>query len=158
MQRRQKQTEKAIATYAQVVTLEAGSTRAQEARLWQGRLLQSLGRLDESVSAFQAALEAAERPRQIIEACNFLARACLQKSDLDGAQRAIEHADQAVQSANEDDPIEVERLHKALEGMSARKALQRAHDKQNEAGKDARGLEERRAGEAGGGRQRMPMP
>jgi tetratricopeptide (TPR) repeat protein len=153
MQRRQKQTEKAIATYAQVVTLEAGGSRAQEARLWQGRLLQSLGRLDEAVSAFQVALEAAQRPRQVIEACNFLACACMQKGDLDAAERAIEHADQAVQAAGEDDPIEVERLRKALEGMSSRKALQRARDKQTEAGKDARALDERRAGEVGGGKQ-----
>ena len=62
------------------------------------------------------------------------------------AGHAIEHAEEAVAGSGEEDPVVVERWRKALEGMSARKALQRASDKQNGAAKDAARLEEERRG------------
>ncbi|HLQ39197.1 MAG TPA: tetratricopeptide repeat protein, partial [Planctomycetota bacterium] len=149
MQRRQKQNERALATYIQVVAMDASSSRAQEARLWQARLLQTLGRIDEALAAFATAVEAAERPRALIEAANWLAKALIQKGDLAAAEQALAHADTTIANAGEDDPVEAGRLQKALAGMSARKTLQRAKDKQNQAGKDARQLEDGKKGDNG---------
>jgi tetratricopeptide (TPR) repeat protein len=141
MQRRQKRVDEAMATYAKVVTVDGGSSRAQDARLWQARLLQTMERIDEAIAAFQGALETADPGRETIEAANFLALAWVEKGDLDAAGRAVEHAEQAVATMGEEDPIVVERLKKALETMSAKKALQRARDKANGAAGDAIRLE-----------------
>lgn len=146
MQRRQKRVDEAMATYAKAIALEPGSSRAQEMRLWQARLLQGAGKLDEAIVAFQAALESADPGSQVIEACNFLALVWIQKGDLDAAGRALEHAEQAVTAAADEDPQTVERLKKAIDGMSAKKALQRARDAQNGVGDDAAQLEASRQG------------
>jgi tetratricopeptide (TPR) repeat protein len=146
MQRRQKRADEAMTTYGRAAAIDPGSARAQDARLWQARLLQDGERLDEAIVAFQGALESADPGPQTIEACNFLALAWIQKGDFDAASRAIEHAVQAVMSNDEEDPIVQDRLQKSLESMSAKKALQRARDKQNEVGKDAAALETARAG------------
>lgn len=142
MQRRQKQMEKALETYGKAIAAEPATSRAQEARLWQGRVLQGLGRVDDAIAAFQTALEAASRPRQVIEASDYLAKAMIKKGDYEAAARAIQHAEAAIAEADASDPVEVERLRKALEGMGARKALQRAQDKQQKPGQDAQKLEE----------------
>jgi tetratricopeptide (TPR) repeat protein len=141
MQRRQKRNDEAMATYAKAAGVEPGSARAQDARLWQARLLQAAQRLDDAITAFQSALECATPGTQTIEASNFLALAFVDKGDLDAAARAIDHAEQSVTELGEEDPVVQERLHKSLEAMSAKKALQRARDKKNQAGKDAVGLE-----------------
>jgi len=146
MQRRQQRTEEAFATYAKVAAIDPGSARAQDARLWQARILQGSERLDEAIVAFQAALESADPGAETIEACNLLALAWVDKGDLDAAGRVIEHAEQAVVAMGDEDPLVVERLKKGLETMSARKALQRARDKQDQTGKDAAALEAGRAG------------
>ena len=44
------------------------------------------------------------------------------------------------------DAVQADALHKALDGMSARKALQKARDKQHGASKDAKALEEVKGG------------
>jgi tetratricopeptide (TPR) repeat protein len=142
MQRRQKRVDDAMTTYAKAIALEPGSSRAQEMRLWQARLLQGAGKLDEAIVAFQAALECADPGSQVVEACNFLALAWIQKGDFDAADRAIDHAEQATTAAADEDPQTVERLKKAIEGMSAKKALQRARDAQNRVGEDAAKLVE----------------
>ena len=142
MQRRQKRVDDAMTTYAKAIALEPGSSRAQEMRLWQARLLQGAGKLDEAIVAFQAALESADPGSQVVEACNFLALAWIQKGDFDAADRAIDHAEQATTAAADEDPQTVERLKKAIEGMSAKKALQRARDAQNRVGDDAAKLVE----------------
>lgn len=141
MQRRQKRSDEAMATYAKAAAADPGSSRAQDARLWQARMLQAAERLDEAIPAFQAALESADPGSQTIEAANFLALAWIEKGDLDAATRAIEHADHSLAEMGDEDPLVLERLHKTLEAMSARKALLRARDKQSGAGKDAAGLE-----------------
>ena len=139
MQRRQKRNDDAMATYSKAAALDAGTPRAQEARLWQARLLQTSSRLDEAITAFQAALENARPGRPVVEASNYLALALVQKGDFEAAERAIAHAEQALGA--DEDPIVAERLKKAIESMSARKALQRARDKATRAAKDAIGLE-----------------
>jgi tetratricopeptide (TPR) repeat protein len=144
MQRRQQQLDKALQTYAEAAKVDPGTSRAQEARLWQARLLQTMGKPEAAIAAFEAALEAARRPRQIIEACNWLAKAHITSGDLDAAQQAITHAETAIGAVDTSDQLEAERLRKALESMSARRALQRARDKQAKAGKDAAGLEAHR--------------
>jgi tetratricopeptide (TPR) repeat protein len=145
MQRRQRRLDEAMATYQQAEKIEPGSSRAQEARLWQARLLQGRERLDEAIVMFQAALECADPGAQTIEACNFLALAWIDKGDLDAAGRVLEHAEQSVAAMEEEDPIVQDRLQKALEAMSARKALRRARDKRDEVGKQAAALEASRA-------------
>jgi tetratricopeptide (TPR) repeat protein len=144
MQRRLKRNDEAMATYQKAAAIEPGGPRAQEARLWRARLLQTTGRLDEAVACFESALECAKAGRQSIDAANYLALACIQKADLDAAERAIEHAEQSVRGLGEDDPIVVARLEKALEAMSAKKALQRARDRANKVGKDAAELDTRK--------------
>lgn len=151
MQRRQQRPDEAMATYQRAEAVEAGSSRAQDARLWRARLLQASDRLDQAVPAFQTALECAAGPAQVIEACNFLALALVQKGDLDAAERALEHAEHATQSAAEDDPATAERQQKWLEAMSARKALQRARDERNGAAGDAVRLDAAQRGRAGAG-------
>jgi tetratricopeptide (TPR) repeat protein len=150
MQRRQKRNDEALTSYGQVIAADAGSPRAQEARIWQGRLLQALGRIDESIGAFRKALDAAGKPKQVVEAANYLAKALIAKGDLDNAENALAHADEAIHKAIAADAAQAERLQRTLDSMSARKALQRARDKQTGAGKDARVLEEHRAGRGGG--------
>jgi tetratricopeptide (TPR) repeat protein len=151
MQRRLDRHEEALATYGQVVAIAPGTTRAQTARLWQGRLLQALGRVDDAITAFRVALESAAGPRQVLDAVNYLARALVEKGDLDGAQAAIAHADDVVATAVAADPTEAEALHKRLEELSARRALQRARDAQSGAAEDARKLEAA-TGRGGAGR------
>ncbi len=146
MQRRQQRTDEAMATYGKVASLDPGSARAQDARLWQARMLQGAGRLDEAIVAFQGALESADRGAETIEACNWLALAWIDKNDLDAAGHVLAHAEQHVAGAAGEDPVAVERLQQALDGMSAKKALQRAKDERHEAGKDAAALEAARAG------------
>lgn len=146
MQRRQKRTDEAMATYEKVIAVDPGTARAQDARLWQARLLQAAERIDDAIVAFQAALESADPGAETIEACNLLALAWIDKGDLDAAGRAIEHAEHNVGTLSDEDPIVQERLKKSLEGMSAKKALQRARDRQNQAGNDAASLEKERAG------------
>ena len=146
MQRRQKRYDDAMATYQKAAAIEPGSARAQDARLWQARLLQDSERLDQAIVAFQACLESATPGAQVIEACNFLALAWVQKGDFDAAERAIEHAEQSVAGLGDEDPIVLERLRKSLESMSARKSLQRARDKKAEAAKDAVGFDQERSG------------
>ena len=141
MQRRQKKLEAALQGYAAAAALDPASSRAHDARLWQARLLQEMGRNEQALEQFRAALESAEKPRLVIEAANFLARALVEKGDLDGASRAIGQAEEAVQGAGEDDAAEGQRLRKLLEEMSSRRALQRARDKQTGAAKDAQQLE-----------------
>lgn len=141
MQRRQKRNDDALQSYQKAAAAEPNGTRAQEARLGHASLLQSTGRLDEAIAAFQAALESARPGKQVIETANDLALACLQKGDLDAAERAIDHAEQAVTATADDDPVVHERLKKLYDGMSAKKALQRARDKASRAAQDAVGLE-----------------
>lgn len=141
MQRRQQRRDEAMATYKKAAEVDPASARAQDARLWQARLLQQAERVDEAIVAFQAALESADPGNETVEACNFLALAWIQKGDHDAAAKAIEHAENAVQAVGDDDPIVVERLKKAIETMSAKRALQRARDKAANAQKDAVGLD-----------------
>ena len=96
--------------------------------------------------AYRRAVEAAGRPRQVIEACNWLAKSLVAAGDLEGAAAAIGMADQAVQKVMANGGTGVESLKKALAEMSARKALQRAKDKKSGAHADARGLEKGRRG------------
>lgn len=144
MQRRQQRRDDAMATYKKAAEVDPASARAQDARLWQARLLQQAERVDEAIVAFQAALESADPGNETVEACNFLALAWIQKGDHDAAAKAIEHAENAVQAVGDDDPIVVERLKKAIETMSAKRALQRARDKAANAQKDAVGLDRAR--------------
>lgn len=141
MQRRQQRLDEAFATYGKAAAIDPGTARAQDARLWQARLLQQRQRVDEAIVAFQAALESADPGAETIEACGFLALAWIDKGDLDAAGHVLEHAEQHVQGLGDEDPLVIERCRKHLETLPARKALQRARDAQQQVGKDAAALE-----------------
>lgn len=153
MQRRCKRADEAMASYLKVTELDPSCGAAQDARLWHARMLQASGKIDEAIATFQAALESARAGRDTIDTANFLALAWIAKGDFESAGFALEHAEEAVASMGEEDPVVVERLRKALETMSARRALQRAIDKRNGAAEDAVKLDraKRAAGEAEGG-------
>lgn len=137
MQRRQQRTDEAMATYARAAAVDQRTVRAQEARLWQARMLLAAERFDDAIRGFQAALESAPSPSQAIATADWLAQAWLKKGDLDAAERAIAHAGKVVADAGDGDPVAAARLSRAFERMPARKALQRARDAQNDAAGDA---------------------
>ncbi|MFO1077379.1 MAG: tetratricopeptide repeat protein [Planctomycetota bacterium] len=146
MQRRLKRYDEALASYGAAITAEPGSSHAQDARLQTARLLETMGRLDEAITMAQSALESAKPGNEEIEACNELALLQIKKGDLDAAARALDHAEESIDGVDNGDPIVAERLQKAVQAMSARRALQRARDKQNAAGADAVRLETERRG------------
>lgn len=141
MQRRQERDDDALATYAAVAAIDPASSSAHVARVWRGRLLRKLDRRDEAVGAFRAAVDAAGSPTQSIEACNYLARMLVDAGDLDGAGAALGRAEAAVRDHATADPEQRQRWQKALETMSARRALQRARDKKDRTVGDAELLE-----------------
>jgi len=144
MQRRQQRIELAMKTYAAAEKCDPATSRAQRARLWMARLLQAQDKLDQAIARFQAALESAPSPRQAIDAADFLAKAWIAKGELDSAGFVIEHAEKLAREHREGDPILAERLRRACQRMSARKALQRALDEKHDAAGDAVRLDEHR--------------
>lgn len=144
MQRRQQRADEAMATYARAAAVDQRTARAQEARLWQARMLLAAERFDDAIERFQAALESAPSPSQAIVTADWLAQAWLRKGDLDAADRAVAHARKVVDDAGDDDPVATARLQRAFERMPVRRALQRARDEQNDAAGDAVRLDEHR--------------
>jgi hypothetical protein len=98
----------------------------------------------DAVVAFRTAVASAVTTSQTIEAINYLASALLAGGDLAGASQALAQADAAVSTAIVEKPEDAERLHKALESMSARRALQRAQDKAVDAAADAQQVDKPR--------------
>jgi tetratricopeptide (TPR) repeat protein len=141
MQQRQKRLEQALESFGLAVTAEPGGLHAHEARLAQARLLETLGKPDAALGALRSALESARPGRQGIEAANLLALALVRRGDFEGAERAIEHAQHEVTAAGDEDAATTARLQKLADTMSAKKALQRARDKQNQAGAEAAQLD-----------------
>ncbi|MFN3242690.1 MAG: tetratricopeptide repeat protein [Planctomycetota bacterium] len=144
MQRRQQRLEEAMKSYAAAEKVDPATSRAQRARLWMARMLQSQDKIDAAIARFQAALESAPSPRQAIDAADFLAKAWIVKGDLESAGFVIEHAEKLVREHEDGDPIVAERLRRACQRMSARKALQRALDDKHDAAGDAVRLDEHR--------------
>lgn len=144
MQRRQQRIEEAMKSYAAAEKVDAATSRAQLARLWMARLLQAQDKLDEAIERFQAALESAPSPRQALDAADFLAKAWIAKGDLESAGFVLDHADKLVREHKDGDPIVAERLRRACQRMSARKALRRALDQKHDAAGDAVRLDEHR--------------
>ena len=151
MQRRQERVEDAMKTYALAEAVDPRSSNAQEARLWVARMLQGSNQIDAAIEKFQAALESAPSARQGIDAADYLAKAWIVKGDLDAAGFVIDHAEKLVASEQDGDAVLAERLRRAFERMSARKALQRALDEKTGVKQDAVRLDadlRRGAGEA----------
>ena len=141
MERRQKQFENAIATYQQAATFQPKQNRANQARLWIARCFVSLDKAEEAMQSFRNAVASAATPRQVIEASNYLAKALIEAGDLEAAKAALAKADQVAMPLIEAGGKDSEGLRAALDRMSARKALQKAQDKANGAGQDARQLD-----------------
>lgn len=141
MQRRLKRNDEALASYQKAIEAGPATSHAQDARLQVAKLYEAMGRIDEAIATSQSALESAKVGNEEIEACNQLALLQIKKGDFEAAERALEHAEESIEGADNGDPIVAERLQKAVQGMSARRALQRAKDKQNSSGADAVRLE-----------------
>ena len=137
MQRRQKKWDEAVATYTQLVEFAPKSSRAHDARLWIGRTLQQKGTPEPALAAFRTALDAAGSPLEAIEAANWLAKTLITTGDLAGAEAALTAAEQHRVAGPD-----AERIRRALDDMSARRALQRARDKSGDAHEDAKDLED----------------
>ena len=143
MQRRLGLVEDALKSYSEVVACDPGTSRAQQARLWRGRLQYQLKRFDLATATLRAALESANGPRQVMDVVNWLARVRLQVGDLQGAASAIDYAESVVREAVASDPTE-QGLLKLFDRLPARRLLQRARDKQVDAVEDANALERTR--------------
>jgi tetratricopeptide (TPR) repeat protein len=137
VQRRLERCDEALASYRKVIALGPSTGRAQSSRLAIARLLAARQQYDDAIAMAQLALECARPGRQVIDAANELALIWIQKGDLDAAGRALGHAEKAVEGVDNGDPVAAERLQKAVELMSARRALQRSLDAKNDAGGDA---------------------
>lgn len=143
--RRQKSLPTALKLYEEVATLEPGSARGIQARLWIARSLAAQGEGSKAAAAYRQALESAGTPRQQIDVCNRLAMHLLKTDDLPGAEAVIQVAALAAKRRGTGKPAAVERALRgqaaAYEKMSARRALQRARDKANKAHRDAQDVE-----------------
>ena len=140
MQRRLGLIEAALKSYSEVIARDSGTSRAQHARLWRGRLQFQLEQFDKATGTLRAALESAVGPRQVMDVVNWLVRVRLREGDLEGAAGAIDYAESVVLEAVASDPTE-QRLLKVLERLPARRLLQRERDKQARAVEDAQALE-----------------
>ncbi|MCA8976597.1 MAG: tetratricopeptide repeat protein, partial [Planctomycetes bacterium] len=146
VQRRQNRAEDALASYRKAIESDPTSPPAQRARLETAKLLQVMGRSEDAIAAGRIALESARSGRQTIAAANRLALLLIAHGDLDAAAGVIERAEQVPELDDHDDPAVAARLRKAVQAMSARRALQRASDKKNEASTDAVRLDAERRG------------
>lgn len=139
MQRRLKRWDDALATYRKAATIKPGSARSHEARCWIGKCLLANDDVPGAIAAYEQALEQTEKPMRIIELCNLLAKAQLRAGDLAAAEAAIARAEDVVPEGDGED---VERVRRAVDGMSARRALQRARDHTGRAAEDAADVED----------------
>jgi len=143
MQRRTERSELAAETYGECIAVAPRSRRAHRARLWIGRMLLQDGAVDAAVERLQEAFREAPSPGASIEAADHLAKAWLAKGDLESAGYCIEHAAdtvaaaEAAAEADGGDPAVADRLRRAYEAMTSRRALQRERDRVNGALDDA---------------------
>ena len=119
--------------------------------MWIARCLEEQGDLPASVDSYRASLELTTNPRRVIDLCNGLANVLLSQGDMDGAAAALARAEGVVPGG---DGEEAARLRKAVSGMSAKRALQRARDKASRAHEDARKLEEEKGRKTGGRKEK----
>ncbi len=95
------------------------------------------GRID----AYRQALSLTTPPRRVLEISNRLALCLVQQGKLDLAAAAIRRAETAAAPALAKKGSKATSLRRALDRMSARKALQRARDKATGAHQDAQDIE-----------------
>lgn len=139
VQRRTDRADEALASYGKAAAVRPASARAHEARLWIGRTHAQGGKLQDAITAYRAALEATDHPGRVVEACDMLAMAQIKAGDLGGAAESVRLADSQLSKV--EGPA-ADRLKRALDGMSARRSLQRAQDKQSKAAVDADRLQQ----------------
>jgi len=141
LERRQKRTEEALELYKKVARLKSGTARTHEARLWIGRCLEAQKKADAAVDAYRQALSLTTKPRRVVDVCNRLALCLVQQGKLDQAAAAIRQAETTAASVLDKKGPSSKSLRRALDRMSARKALQRARDKATGAHRDAKDLD-----------------
>ena len=137
MQRRQRRLGEALVLYRRAVAVEPGSSHAQAARMAIAKLLVSMKRSDEAISAARIALECARPGLQVIAAANLIALLLIDSRDFDAAQNALDYAAKSIEGLDNGDLVLAERLQKAVAAMSARRALRRLRDKANGSAADA---------------------
>ena len=134
LQRRSKRYDDAVLTYKKVVELNPSSSRAHDARLWIGRTLQQKGTMPEAIAAYTEALERAPALLDRIEATDWLVKAQVHVGDLDKAAATFATLETLVKDSEGPD---VDRVHKAFDGMTSKRTIEKARDKQTKAHKDA---------------------
>ncbi|MEZ5963929.1 MAG: hypothetical protein R3F56_08810 [Planctomycetota bacterium] len=139
--RRGKQFDAAVELYRKVAGLQPGTARAQSALLWCGRTMQAANRIDAAVAAFRSALQSAGSAGAVIDAGNWLAKAQIRTGDLDAARATLAEVDQRTATETAGDSPAATRLRLRVTEMTARRALQRAADKEAGAADDAVDLE-----------------
>ena len=149
IERRQKRIDKAMALYQKMARLKSGTSRTHEARVWIGRCLEQRKKLADAADAYRQALSLTRNPRRVIDLCNRLSLVLVRQGKLDQGAAVIRQAETAVAKAGcgsggkgkKKGKSQAKSLRRALDKMSARKALQRARDKANGAHRDAQDLE-----------------
>ncbi len=146
MQRRQEGYEAAIGNYRKAVEASPDSARADESRLWVARCYEAWDKPEEALAAYRDAVANASSPRRKVDACDRLAMHLIKRGDFEGAGEAIREAETSAAAILGTPGQDADRMRKALDGMTSRRALQRARDKANDASGDAIGLEQARSG------------
>lgn len=139
--RRQKQIAQALELYKKVATLKSGTARNHQARVWIGRCFERQKKPEQAIDAYRQAAGSTTNPRDMLEACNRLALCLVREGRLDQAAAAIRQAETAAAPELARPGPKARNLRRALDRMSARKALQRARDKVTGAHRDAEDVE-----------------
>jgi len=139
--RRQKRMDAALELYKKVARLKTGTDHTHQARVWIGRCFEAERKPAEAIDAYRQALSLTSRPRRVLEISNRLANCLVQEGKLDQAATVIRQAEAAAAPELATGGPKARGLRRALDRMSARKALQRARDKATRAHRDAQDIE-----------------
>jgi tetratricopeptide (TPR) repeat protein len=139
--RRQKKDERALDLYKKVARLKSGTARTHQARVWIGRCFEQQKKPEQAIDAYRQALSLTTKPRRVLEISNRLANCLIKQGKLDQAGAVIRQAEAAAAPELAKKGPRAKSLRRALDRMSARKALQRARDKTAGAHQDAQDVE-----------------
>lgn len=139
--RRQKKMEEALDLYKKVARLKSGTARTHEARVWIGRCFEGQKKPEQAIDAYRQALTVTTEPNRYLEIGNRLANCLIQEGKLDEADAVIRQAEAAAAPELTRNGPQAKSLRRALDQMSAKKALQRARDKAAGAHRDAQDVE-----------------
>ncbi|MBK8975710.1 MAG: tetratricopeptide repeat protein [Planctomycetes bacterium] len=150
MLRRLERWDDAVASYRIAIEARPASARADEARVWVGRCLESKGDNDGAREAYQDAVDSASSPERGVDACNRLGMFLVRRGELEAAGAIVERAEQIAEPVLQAGGKAAERMQERLDEMSVRRSLQRAIDRRDDAAGDAVRLDEATRGRSAG--------